>query len=54
MMKRDRNPYACFKSDRDRLFALMSRDLRIVLVVAIASFAGAHPTLRGMILGWIS
>jgi hypothetical protein len=56
-MPRGRNPYECFKSDRHRLFALISRDLRIVLVAAIvvgAGFAGAHPTLRSLMVGWIT
>lgn len=51
-MLRGRNPYECFKSDRHRLWALVSRDLRIVLVAAIvggAGLAGAHPTLRSII-----
>lgn len=53
MMQRGRNPYECFKDDRQRLFALMSRDLRIVLVAAIfaaAGWAGA-PALRSMLSG---
>lgn len=57
MMPRGRNPYECFKDDRHRLFALMSRDLRIVLVAAIfgvASLAGAHPTLRSAIFRWMA
>lgn len=56
MTPRGRNPYECFKSDRHRLFALVSRDLRIVLVAAIfaaASFAGAHPALRSVIALWV-
>jgi hypothetical protein len=56
-MPRGNNPYECFKSDRHRLFALMSRDVRIVLVAAIlsgAGLAGAQPTLRSLVLGWVS
>lgn len=53
MMKRGRNPYECFKNDRERLWALLSRDVRIVLVVAIAGVTGASPALRVMILGWL-
>lgn len=54
MTIRGRNPYECFKDDRHRLFALMSRDLRIVLVAAIVGVAGASPLLRGMVFGWIA
>lgn len=56
-MPRGRNPYECFKSDRHRLFALMSRDVRIVLVAVIlggASLAGAHPALRYLVVGWVT
>lgn len=54
-MPRGRNPYECFKSDRHRLLALVSRDLRLVLVAAItaiAGFASASPALRAMVGGW--
>ena len=37
----DTEPYCKFKDDRSRLHALVSRDIRIVLVVAIALFASA-------------
>lgn len=56
-MMRGRNPYECFKSDRHRLFALMSRDLRIVLVAAIAAVAGyvgARAGLPALVAGWIT
>lgn len=56
-MLRGPNPYECFKNDRHRLFALISRDVRIVLVAAIiggAGFAGAHPALRSLIAGWVN
>lgn len=53
MMKRGRNPYESFKSDRDRLLALMSRDVRIVLVVAIAGATGLSPTGRALLSGWL-
>lgn len=55
MMPRGRNPYECFKNDRHRLFALMSRDVRIVLVVTLlggAGLAGALPTLRSLMAWW--
>lgn len=56
-MPRGRNPYECFKDDRHRFFALMSRDVRIVLMAAIlvgAGIAGAHPVLRLLMLGWVN
>lgn len=56
-MIRRGGPYESFKSDRDRLWALVSRDVRIVLVAAIlgaASLASAPPALRSMIAGWIA
>lgn len=56
MIKRSGTPYESFKNDRDRLWALVSRDVRIVLVAAIlagAGFASAPPALRSMIAGWI-
>jgi hypothetical protein len=55
MMPRGRNPYECFKNDRHRLFALMSRDVRIVLVAALfggAYLARAYPALRSLMAGW--
>ena len=55
MMPRGRNPYECFKNDRHRRFALMSRDVRIVLVVTLlggAGLAGALPTLRSLMAWW--
>lgn len=57
MMPRGNNPYECFKSDRHRLFALMSRDVRIVLVAAIlcgAGLAGAPSALRSLVVGWLA
>ena len=56
-MPRCCNPYECFKNDRHRLFALMSRDVRIVLVAAIlggAGLAGAHHALRSLMAGWVN
>ena len=56
-MPRGHNPYECFKNDRHRLFALMSRDVRIVLVSAIlggAGLAGAHFALRSLVVGWVA
>ncbi len=51
-MQRGRNPYECFKDDRHRLLALLSRDVRFVLIWGIASFTGASPALRAMVVGW--
>lgn len=33
---RQASPYCAFRSDRDRLWALISRDLRLVLIAGIA------------------
>jgi hypothetical protein len=53
MIKRG-NPYESFKNDRDRLFALMSRDIRIVLVAAlIAGATGATPMLSAVLVRWM-
>ncbi len=56
-MLRGPNPYECFKNDRHRLFALISRDVRIVLVAAILGGAGlakAHLALRSLITAWVN
>lgn len=56
-MLRGRNPYECFKSDRHRLWALVFRDIRIVLVAAIlggAGLAGSDPALRALVMGWMA
>ena len=34
------NPYVAFKSDRERKWALVSRDVRLVLVAAFSAFGG--------------
>ncbi len=55
-MLHGRNPYECFKSDRHRLMALISRDLRLVAVGAIAAatgLVGAMPALRCAVLAWV-
>lgn len=54
MIKRGGAPYDSFKNDRDRLWALVSRDARIVLVVAIAASTGVFPAVRAMIVGWFA
>lgn len=40
--RQDQSPYCAFRNDRDRLFALVSRDLRIVIVFVVAAVAGMH------------
>lgn len=53
MSRRSGSLYASFKSDRERLWALISRDLRIVAVSALC--AGATDIslpLRDAILRW--
>ncbi|MFG6459823.1 hypothetical protein [Roseateles sp. BYS96W] len=38
---RDNSPYVAFKDDRERRRALVSRDVRLVLVVLILTAGGA-------------
>lgn len=46
--------YASFKNDRDRLRALISRDLRIVAVSALCAAAtGGGAALRELIASWL-
>lgn len=54
MIKRHGNPYVSFKSDRDRLWALVSRDVRISIVTALCAYAGFSPIMRAMIQRWIA
>ena len=54
MMLRGRNPYECFKDDRQRLLALLSRDVRLVLIWCIAAFAGTTPALRAILGRWFA
>lgn len=42
-IKKNQDPYCVFKDDRMRLYALISRDLRYVAVVALLMFIQAHP-----------
>jgi hypothetical protein len=51
-MSERKNVYASFKRDRDRLWALISRDLRIVAVTAICATAGT-PSLLHAVTGWL-
>lgn len=48
-MLRGRNLYECFKDDRQRLLALLSRDVTLVLVWCLAAFAGSTPALRAAV-----
>jgi len=46
--------YASFKCDRQRLWALISRDLRIVAVSALcAAAAGGGAALRELVARWL-
>jgi len=49
-----RDPYQCFKDDRQRLLALLSRDVRLVLIWSIAALAGSTPALGAIFRGWFS
>ena len=52
-MKRGQTtPYESFRGDRDRLLALISRDIRIVLVTALCAGAAgaATPAVRAILL----
>ena len=41
----DQSPYCSFKNDRARLWALVSRDIRLVLIAAALAFAA--PAISG-------
>jgi hypothetical protein len=51
-MSERKNAYASFKCDRDRLWALISRDLRIVAITAICATAST-PSLLNAVARWI-
>jgi len=54
MSKEFKCVYASFKSDRQRLWALISRDLRIVAVSALcAAGAGGGAALRELVARWL-
>lgn len=54
MNKEFKSVYASFKSDRQRLWALISRDLRIVAVSAFfAVAAGGGASLRELVARWL-
>jgi hypothetical protein len=40
----EHGPYCAFKSDRDRLWALISRDVRLVLIAIVIGTAQWVPT----------
>ena len=46
--------YASFKSDRERLWALVSRDLRMVAISALcAATTGGGAALRELVARWL-
>lgn len=51
-MSERKNVYVSFKRDRDRLWALISRDLRIVAVAAICATAGT-PSWLDAVTRWL-
>jgi hypothetical protein len=54
MSKDPKGVYACFKNDRERLWALISRDLRIVAVSALCTAAtGGGAALRELLARWL-
>jgi hypothetical protein len=46
MPGRKPDPYCAFKNDRDRLYALVSRDVRIALVFIAAAWIGGPAALQ--------
>lgn len=53
MSRESKCVYASFKSDQQRLWALISRDLRIVAVSALCAAAtGVGPALREVVVRW--
>jgi hypothetical protein len=54
MRSAPKNVYASFKNDRERLWALISRDLRIVAVSALCAAAtGSGAALRELAARWL-
>ncbi len=51
-MSEQRSIYASFKHDRERLWALISRDIRIVAITAIGATAGM-PSLLHAVTRWL-
>jgi hypothetical protein len=53
MSSQSKSVYTSFKSDRSRLLALISRDLRIVLVAALCAAAtGGGAALQAWVTRW--
>lgn len=50
------NPYCSFKNDRDRLWALVARDVRDIAIVALLLTAAGHvpPAILARLLTLIS
>jgi hypothetical protein len=54
MKRASKNVYVSFKSDRQRLWALISRDLRIVAVSALCAAATDNgAALRELVARWL-
>lgn len=53
MIKGDGNPYVSFKNDRDRLWAFVSRDARIVFVAGLCAYADFSPTARALLQSFL-
>ncbi len=54
MSKESKCFYASFKNDRERLWALISRDLRMVAVSAFCAAAtGGGAALRELVARWL-
>lgn len=51
--KRD-SPYCSFKNDRHRLWALVSRDIRLVIVCGLLVFGPPILTRGRIFLSWFS
>jgi hypothetical protein len=47
------NPYSAFKDDRQRLRALVSRDLRLVAIAACFAIVSAGSEQWGMVMRWV-
>jgi hypothetical protein len=51
-MSEQKNIYSSFKNDKERLWALISRDLRIVAITAICATLGT-PSLLHTVTRWL-
>jgi hypothetical protein len=45
-------PYCAFKNDRDRLLALVSRDIRKVLIVIVLAMVAGPPVVARLPVLW--